>query len=92
MHKQRQIKHRAITHQPQHDPRISDPAPTRGYTARACVFHQRNLGHVLTVAGPRTSTFGFGQAVMSTPQRVQSGASDPRHDGAAVPQVLAPEK
>ena len=50
------------------------------------------FGHLLTVAGPRTSTFGFGQAVQTTPERVQSGASDPRHDGAAVPQVLAPEK
>lgn len=50
------------------------------------------LGHELTVAGPRTATFGFGQAVMSTPQRVQFGASDPRHDGTAVPQVLAPHE
>jgi gamma-glutamyltranspeptidase/glutathione hydrolase len=50
------------------------------------------LGHVLTIAGPRTSTFGFGQAVMTTPEHVQSGASDPRHDGTAVPQVLPPAR
>ena len=45
-------------------------------------------GHDITVVDPRSSTFGFGQAVMTTPPRVQSGASDPRHDGAAIPQVL----
>ena len=50
------------------------------------------LGHDLTIAGPRPSAFGFGQAVMTTPEHVQSGASDPRHDGAAIPQVLAPAK
>ena len=47
-----------------------------------------SLGHELTVIGPRTGTFGFGQAVMTTPERVQSGASDPRHDGMAIPQAL----
>ena len=45
-------------------------------------------GHEITIVGPRSSTFGYGQAVMTTPQRVQSGASDPRHDGTAIPQVL----
>ncbi len=50
------------------------------------------LGHEITVVAPRSSTFGFGQAVMTTPQRVQSGASDPRHDGTAMPQVLPPER
>jgi len=29
---------------------------------------------------------GFGQAVESTPDGVHHGASDPRHDGAAIPQ------
>jgi gamma-glutamyltranspeptidase/glutathione hydrolase len=43
-------------------------------------------GHRLTVARPRSSTFGFGQAVMSTPDGVHFGASEPRHDGAAIPQ------
>ena len=47
-------------------------------------------GHEITVVGPRTSTFGFGQAVMANPDGVHFGASDPRHDGAAIPQVLAP--
>ena len=47
-------------------------------------------GHEITVVGPRTSTFGFGQAVMVNPAGVHFGASDPRHDGAAIPQVLAP--
>ena len=42
-------------------------------------------GHVLTVRGRRTASFGFGQAVM-TRDGVQFGASDPRHDGAAIPQ------
>jgi gamma-glutamyltranspeptidase/glutathione hydrolase len=50
------------------------------------------LGHELTVITPRSSTFGFGQAVRTTPEHVQSGASDPRHDGTAVPQVLAPNQ
>jgi len=49
-------------------------------------------GHQVTLVGPRTSTFGYGQAVMTTPAGVQFGASDPRHDGAAIPQVLAPQK
>ena len=47
-------------------------------------------GHEITVVGPRTSTFGFGQAVMANPAGVHFGSSDPRHDGAAIPQVLAP--
>jgi gamma-glutamyltranspeptidase/glutathione hydrolase len=51
-----------------------------------------SLGHAVAEVAPRSSTFGFGQAVMTTPARVQSGASDPRHDGAAVPQVLAPNQ
>ena len=40
----------------------------------------------MKVEGPRTDTFGFGQAVESTPDSVHHGASDPRHDGAAIPQ------
>jgi gamma-glutamyltranspeptidase/glutathione hydrolase len=43
-------------------------------------------GHEITVVPLRSSTFGFGQAVMTTPDGVRFGASDPRHDGAAVPQ------
>jgi gamma-glutamyltranspeptidase/glutathione hydrolase len=43
-------------------------------------------GHTLTVAAPRSGGFGWGQAVMSTPSGVHFGASEPRHDGAAIPQ------
>jgi len=47
----------------------------------------QGFGHQLTVVAPRsTSDFGFGQAVMSNGERVHLGASDPRHDGAAVPE------
>lgn len=44
------------------------------------------LGHQLDVARGRTSNFGFGQAVMARPDGARFGASDPRHDGAAIPQ------
>ncbi len=42
-------------------------------------------GHEITVHGRRTSTFGYGQAVLSA-GAVRYGASDPRHDGAAIPE------
>lgn len=45
------------------------------------------LGHEVTVVGPRTGTFGHGQAVMSDGSGVHFGASDPRHDGAAIPEA-----
>jgi gamma-glutamyltranspeptidase/glutathione hydrolase len=44
-------------------------------------------GHEITVAAPRSGTFGFGQAVMSNPEGVHFGASEPRHDGEAVPEA-----
>jgi gamma-glutamyltranspeptidase/glutathione hydrolase len=44
-------------------------------------------GHVLEVAAPRSGGFGFGQAVMNGPGGVHFGASEPRHDGAAMPQA-----
>ncbi len=44
-------------------------------------------GHDLRVVAPRSGTFGYGQAVMSGPGGVHFGASEPRHDGAAVPQA-----
>jgi len=47
------------------------------------------LGHEVTVVPARTGTFGHGQAVMSDGTGVHFGASEPRHDGAAVPE--APE-
>jgi gamma-glutamyltranspeptidase/glutathione hydrolase len=45
------------------------------------------LGHQIRVVPPRsTDSFGFGQAVMSKPDGAHFGASDPRHDGAAIPE------
>ncbi len=44
------------------------------------------MGYELGLYGPRTGHFGWGQAVMGTTGGVHYGASDPRHDGAAVPQ------
>lgn len=46
------------------------------------------MGYDLRLYGPRTGTFGWGQAVMGTTGGVHYGASDPRHDGAAVPQTV----
>ena len=44
------------------------------------------LGHQITVRGPRTDNFGFGQAVMFDRKTgAKFGASDPRHDGQAIP-------
>jgi gamma-glutamyltranspeptidase/glutathione hydrolase len=45
------------------------------------------LGHEITVVAPRTGTFGSGQAVMSDGAGVHYGASEPRHDGAAIPEA-----
>jgi len=44
-------------------------------------------GHEIRVVPPRSGSFGYGQAVMSGPGGVHFGASEPRHDGAAVPQA-----
>ena len=44
------------------------------------------MGHEIQVKTARTNTFGFGQAVMSDGSGVHFGASDPRHDGAAIPE------
>ena len=44
------------------------------------------LGHDVRLVPPRSGTFGRGQVVMSTPNGVHFGASEPRHDGAAIPQ------
>jgi gamma-glutamyltranspeptidase/glutathione hydrolase len=46
-----------------------------------------SLGHELTLAPPRSERFGFGQAVMSDTNGIHYGASDPRHDGAAIPEM-----
>jgi gamma-glutamyltranspeptidase/glutathione hydrolase len=45
-------------------------------------------GHEVTVVPPRTGTFGSGQAVMSR-GGVHFGASEPRHDGGAIPEAPA---
>jgi acetyl esterase/lipase len=46
----------------------------------------RARGHEVRVIPPRSNTFGYGQAVMLSPDGVHFGASEPRHDGAAIPQ------
>ena len=44
------------------------------------------LGHQLEVRPPRTPIFGYGQAVVFDRKTgVKFGASDPRHDGQALP-------
>jgi gamma-glutamyltranspeptidase / glutathione hydrolase len=44
------------------------------------------LGHKLEVRPPRTHRFGYGQAVIYDARTgVKFGASDPRHDGEAIP-------
>jgi gamma-glutamyltranspeptidase/glutathione hydrolase len=43
-------------------------------------------GHELEVVSPRSGTFGYGQVVMSGAGGVHFGASEPRHDGAAIPE------
>ena len=45
------------------------------------------MGHDVTAVPPRTPTFGYGQAVMSNGSGVHFGASEPRHDGAAIPEA-----
>ncbi|HJZ76598.1 MAG TPA: gamma-glutamyltransferase [Vicinamibacterales bacterium] len=45
------------------------------------------LGHEITTIPPRTGVFGHGQAVMSDGYGVHFGASEPRHDGAAIPEA-----
>ena len=45
-----------------------------------------SMGHQLKVFPRRTSNFGFGQAVQDNHTGVHFGASDPRHDGEAIPQ------
>jgi len=56
------------------------PESVRGELAR--------LGHEVTVVPPRSGLFGSGQAVMSDDGTgVHFGASEPRHDGAAIPEA-----
>ena len=44
------------------------------------------MGHDVRLVAPRSGTFGWGQVVMSLPNGVHMGASEPRHDGEAIPQ------
>ncbi len=45
------------------------------------------LGHDVRAIEPRTGAFGYGQAVMSDGQGVHFAGSEPRHDGAAIPEA-----
>ena len=45
------------------------------------------LGHQVRTVPPRSGTFGFGQAVMDDGHGVHFGGSEPRTDGAAIPQA-----
>ena len=47
------------------------------------------LGHSLKVEPPRTVQFGLGQAILARPDGVHFGASEPRHDGMAIPEAPA---
>lgn len=46
----------------------------------------KSMGHDVQPVQRRTPTFGYGQAVASDKSGVHFGASDPRHDGEAIPQ------
>jgi gamma-glutamyltranspeptidase / glutathione hydrolase len=47
----------------------------------------QGLGHVVRTVPPRSGTFGYGQAVMSDGTGVHFAGSEPRHDGAAIPEA-----
>ncbi len=47
------------------------------------------MGHDVRVVGARSAAFGYGQAVLCDHAGVHFGASDPRHDGAAIPEAPA---
>jgi gamma-glutamyltranspeptidase/glutathione hydrolase len=46
----------------------------------------QSMGHKIQLAGPFSGRMGGGQAVMSNAEGVHFGGSDPRKDGAAVPE------
>jgi gamma-glutamyltranspeptidase/glutathione hydrolase len=54
---------------------------------QAAIGELKALGHDVRVVPPRSSSFGYGQAVMSDGLGVHFGASEPRHDGAAIPEA-----
>jgi gamma-glutamyltranspeptidase / glutathione hydrolase len=45
-----------------------------------------SMGHVIRPVGPYSGRMGGGQAVMSVADGIHFGASDPRKDGAAIPE------
>ena len=45
------------------------------------------LGHRVRTVQARSGTFGYGQAVMADGKGVHFGGSEPRHDGAAIPEA-----
>jgi gamma-glutamyltranspeptidase/glutathione hydrolase len=45
------------------------------------------LGHEVRTVQPRSGNFGYGQAVMSDGMGVHFAGSEPRHDGAAIPEA-----
>jgi gamma-glutamyltranspeptidase/glutathione hydrolase len=47
------------------------------------------LGHEVRSVQPRSGAFGYGQAVMSDGIGVHFAGSEPRHDGAAIPEAPA---
>jgi gamma-glutamyltranspeptidase/glutathione hydrolase len=49
-------------------------------------YELEKLGHEVRSVGPRSGTFGYGQAVMSNGKGVHFAGSEPRHDGAAIPE------
>jgi gamma-glutamyltranspeptidase / glutathione hydrolase len=54
--------------------------------APAVMKELESMGHVIKTVGPYSGSMGGGQAVMSNADGVHFGASDPRKDGAAVPE------
>ena len=50
------------------------------------------MGHDVRVVAPRSGTFGFGQAVMSNGTGAHFAGSEPRTDGAAIPQAAMIKK
>ena len=63
------------------DVQIEDLVPESTRSALAA------LGHVLKVEPRRTPIFGYGQAILARPDGVHLGASEPRHDGEAIPEA-----
>jgi gamma-glutamyltranspeptidase / glutathione hydrolase len=52
----------------------------------AVIKELQSMGHMIRPVGPYSGSMGGGQAVMSNASGVHFGGSDPRKDGAAVPE------